>query len=86
MEEVNNKLDITEVAVNLNAAAEHENTDCQEENEELLPDYLYIDPGDNDDPLVKIQTTNLQERGYSRQHLIYGQAQIENWMQNNSHP
>ena len=48
--------------MNLNAAAEHENADCQEEIEELHPDYLQIDPGDNDDPEDTIKQQNIYRR------------------------
>jgi exonuclease III len=50
VEEANKKLDLTKVAVDLDAAAEQVNAECQEEGEELHPDYLHLDT-DNIDEL-----------------------------------
>ena len=43
VEEANKKLDLTEVRVTLDAAAEQENEDCRDEDEELHPDYIHLD-------------------------------------------
>ena len=43
VEEANKKLDLTEIGITLDAAAEQENAECNEEIEELHPDYLHLD-------------------------------------------
>ena len=43
VEEANKKLDLSEIEVTLNAAGEQENAECQEEIEELHPDYVHLD-------------------------------------------
>ena len=43
VQEANKKLDLTEIAVALDAAAEQENSECRAEDEELHPDYLHLD-------------------------------------------
>ena len=42
VEEASKKLDLTNTRVNLDAATEQENTECQEEGEELHPDYFHL--------------------------------------------
>jgi hypothetical protein len=49
VEEANKKLDLTKVAVNLDAATEQENAECQEQIEELHPDYIHLDPDNVDE-------------------------------------
>ena len=44
VEEANKKLDLSEIGITLDAAAEQENAECNEEIEELHPDYLHLDP------------------------------------------
>ena len=53
-------MDTTSVAVNLDAAAEQENDDCQEELEELHPEYLHLDP----DNYEEIETNTKQQSIY----------------------
>ena len=43
VEEVKSKLDLTNIGISLDATAEHENAECQEEIEEIPPDYLHLD-------------------------------------------
>ena len=49
VEEASKKLDLTKTRVNLDAATEQENAECQEEGEELHPDYLHLDTDNVDD-------------------------------------
>ena len=44
VEEANKKLDLSEIGITLDAAAEQENAECNEEIEEVHPDYLHLDP------------------------------------------
>ena len=43
VDEAKKKLEIEEVGINLDAAAEQDNADCQEEELELHPDYSHMD-------------------------------------------
>ena len=49
VEEANKKLDLTKIRMTLDAAKEQENADCEEEEEELHPDYLHLDTENIDD-------------------------------------
>ena len=49
VEEANKKLDLTKIRMTLDAANEQENADCEEEEEELHPDYLHLDTENIDD-------------------------------------
>ena len=43
VDEAKKKLEIEETGINLDAAAEQDNADCQEEELELHPDYSHMD-------------------------------------------
>ena len=43
VEEANKKLDLSEIRITLNAAAEQENDECNDDGEELHPDYIHLD-------------------------------------------
>ena len=43
VEEVKKTLDLKNIGISLDAAGEHENAECQEETEEIHPDYLHLD-------------------------------------------
>ena len=43
VQEVKKNLDLTNIGISLDAAAEQENAECQEEIEEIHPDYIYLD-------------------------------------------
>ena len=49
VEEANKKLDLTNIATNLDAATEQSNAECQEELQELHPDYLHLDTDNVDE-------------------------------------
>ena len=49
VEEATKKLDLTNTKVNLDAATEQDNAECQEEGEELHPDYLHLDTDNFDE-------------------------------------
>ena len=49
VEETNKILDLTKIAVGLDAAAEQSNAECQEEIEELHPDYVHLDTDNVDE-------------------------------------
>ena len=43
VQEVKKNLDLTNIGISLDAAAEQENAECQEEIEEIHPDYIHLD-------------------------------------------
>jgi hypothetical protein len=49
VEEASKKLDLTKIGLNLDAATEQANAECQEEGEELHPDYLHLDTDNIED-------------------------------------
>ena len=68
MEETTKKLNLQEVGVNLDATAEQTNVECQEDINELHPDYLHLD------------IDNVQDMDDSAQklHNIYRKIDIPN--------
>ena len=56
------KVDLSTFAINLDAAAEQENAECQEEMEEVHPDYLHLDPGSHEEIDDSIQQQNLYRK------------------------
>ena len=62
VEEANAKLDLTNIAVTLDAAAEQENAECQEELEEIHPDFIHLDPDNQDACRENTQQQNIYRR------------------------
>ena len=49
VDEVTKKIDLKDIGISLDAAAEQSNAECQEEIEELHPDYAHLDTENVDD-------------------------------------